>query len=97
VRQKRIAGELWAIPDGNRWIFPELQFETSDNGGPTRHVRGLDQVFKTLPQDLHPVAVARFLLTPQPDLFHGRPMTPVEWLRDGGDVAAAATVDWYTA
>jgi hypothetical protein len=101
VRQKRVASELWAIPDGNTWVFPVLQFEASDNGGPTRQIRGLDQSFKALPQDLHPVAVAGFLPTPQPDRFHGRPMTPVEWLRDGGDVdqavAAAATVDWYTA
>jgi hypothetical protein len=100
VRQKRIAGELWAIPDGNTWVFPVLQFETGDNGGPTLPVRGLDQVFKALPQDLHPVAVAEFLRTPQPGLVHGRPMTPVEWLREGGDIdqaVAAATVDWYTA
>ena len=100
VRQKRLAGELWAIPDGQTWLFPMLQFETGDNGGPTRQVRGLDQVFKALPSDLHPVAVAGFLRTPQPDLFQGRPMTPVEWLRDGGDVdqavTAAANADWST-
>ncbi len=101
VRQKRLAGELWAIPDGQTWVFPVLQFETGNNGGPTRQVRGLDQVFKALPADLHPVAVAGFLRTPQPDLFQDRPMTPVEWLRVGGDVdqavAAAANTDWYTA
>jgi hypothetical protein len=98
VRQKRLAGELWAIPDGQTWLFPVLQFETGDNGGPTRQVRGLDQVFKALPSDLHPVAVAGFLRTPQPDLFQGRQMTPVEWLRGGGDVeqavTAAANTDW---
>lgn len=101
VRQKRLAGELWAIADGQTWVFPVLQFETGDGGGPTRQVRGLDRVFKGLPSDLHPVAVAGFLRTPQPDLFHGHPMTVVEWLRAGGDVeravAAAAAVDWYTA
>ncbi|MUL82182.1 MULTISPECIES: hypothetical protein [unclassified Mycolicibacterium] len=101
VRQKRLARELWAIPDGQTWRFPVLQFETDVNGGPTRQIRGLDRVFKALPADLHPVAVAGFLRTPQLDLFHDRPMTPVEWLRAGGDVAlavaAAASADWYTA
>lgn len=101
VRQKRLARELWAIPDGQTWVFPVLQFETGDDGGPTRQVRGLDQVFKALPVDLHPVAVAGFLRTPQPSLFQGRPMTPVEWLRDGGAVdqavTAAVDADWYTA
>lgn len=101
VRQKRLAGKLWAIPDGQSWVFPVLQFETSADGGPTRQVRGLDQVLKALPEGLHPVAIAGFLRTPQPDLFHDRPTTPVEWLRAGGDVdqaiAAAASTDWYTA
>jgi hypothetical protein len=101
VRQKRLAGEMWAISDGQTWVFPVLQFETGDNGRPTRQIRGLDRVFKALPAGLHPVAVAGFLRTPQPDLFHGRPMTPIEWLRDGGDVDqaidAASNTDWYTA
>ncbi|MCV7286058.1 helix-turn-helix domain-containing protein [Mycolicibacterium wolinskyi] len=100
VRQKRLAGELWAIPDGQSWVFPALQFEINADGGPTRQVRGLDQVIKALPEGLHPVAIAGFLRTPQPDLVHDRPMTPVEWLRAGGDVdqavAAAVATDWYT-
>ncbi|QNJ94867.1 hypothetical protein HZU40_11805 [Mycolicibacterium fluoranthenivorans] len=101
VRQKRLAGELWAISDGPRWIFPVMQFETNAHGVPTRQVRGLDQVFKALPAGLHPVAIAGFLSTPQADLLRSRALTPVEWLRAGGDidaaVAAAANVDWYTA
>ena len=101
VRQKRLAGELWAIPDGKTWVFPVMQFETSAEGGPSRQVRGLARVFQALPDDLHPVTVAGFLRTPQPDLFHDRSMTPLEWLRDGGDVdqavAAAVGIDWYTA
>lgn len=100
IRQKRLAGELWAIPDGHSWVFPILQFETADDGGPSRQVRGLDQILKALPAGLHPVAIAGFLRTPQPDLFHDRAMTPVEWLRDGGDIdqaiTAAANTDWYT-
>lgn len=101
VRQKRLAGEFWAIADGHTWVFPVLQFETGDEGGPIRQIRGLDQVFKALPAALHPVAIAGFLRTPQHDLFHERPVTPLEWLREGGDVAAAvavaAGIDWYTA
>jgi hypothetical protein len=101
IRQKRLAGELWAIPDGPRWLFPVLQFETGADGAPRRQIRGLDRVLRALPPDLHPVAVAGFLRTPQPDLDLGRPMTVAEWLRQGGDVdqavAVAAGVDWYTA
>lgn len=100
VRQKRLAGELWALPDGQTWVFPVLQFETASDGRPARQTRGLDHVFRALPAGLHPVAVAGFLQTPQPGLFEGRPMTPVEWLREGGDVdqaiGVAAGVDWYT-
>ncbi|WP_396908257.1 helix-turn-helix domain-containing protein [Mycolicibacterium sp.] len=100
VRQKRLAGELWAIPDGQGWLFPMMQFETADNGRPKRQIRGLDEVLRALPTGLHPAAIAGFLRTPQPDLYHHRPMTPVEWLRDGGDIAqavtAATSADWYT-
>jgi hypothetical protein len=101
VRQKRLAGELWAFPHGRRWMFPLVQFETDDTGRPVRQIRGMGRVFKSLPPDLHPVTVARFLCTPQPGLFQRRPMTPVLWLRDAGDVdravAVAMSIDWYTA
>lgn len=99
VRQKRLAHELWAIADGPSWVFPVPQFETDDNSGPIRVVRGLDKVFKALPKDLHPVAVDGFLNTPQAELSLDRPLTPLEWLRGGGDidlaVTAAASIDWY--
>jgi len=101
VRQKRLAGELWAIEDGHSWLFPLSQFEIDENtGGPIRQVRGLSQVFKALPSDLHPASVDGFLHTAQPDLDHIRPLTPLEWLRQGGDVdrvvTAARTSDWYS-
>jgi len=92
VRQRRLSGELWAIADGATWLFPVLQFERDANGGPTRQIRGLGEVFPALPDDLHPVAIAGFLHTPQPDLeVNGRPVAPLEWLRSGGDVAAVLT------
>ncbi|OHU31880.1 hypothetical protein BKG74_02325, partial [Mycobacteroides chelonae] len=95
VRQKRLARELWAIADGNTWVFPAPQFESreSDRGRTSlRLIRGLDQVFKALHKDLHPMAVQGFLFTVQPELFSQRPMTPLEWLRSGGDVAAVVAL-----
>jgi hypothetical protein len=101
VRQKRAAGELWAIPDGQSWLFPASQFDVDpETGAPLRQVRGLAEVFKALPPDLHPVAVDGFLHTPQPDLYQGQPQSPLDWLRDGGDVDAvvvsATAADWYS-
>ncbi|SHQ47274.1 hypothetical protein [Mycobacteroides abscessus] len=89
VRQKRLARELWGIANGQSWVFPVLQFDTDENGGPIQPVRGLEQVFKVLPADLHPAAVAGFLFTQQPELYaEGRQMSPLEWLRSGGDITA---------
>jgi len=102
IRQKRLARELWAIPDGQSWLFPVPQFETDPKTGqPCRQVRGLSEVFKALPTDLHPVTVDGFLHTPQPELNRdGHEQTPLDWLRDGGDVdavlAAVLAADWYS-
>ncbi len=101
IRQKRLARELWAIPDGQTWLFPISQFESrSETGAPYRQVRGLADVFKALPDDLHPVAVDGFLHTRQPELERdGLELAPLDWLREGGDVqhviAAARAIDWY--
>jgi hypothetical protein len=88
VRQRRLARTLWAIYDNGAWVFPAMQFETDpQTGAPHRQIRGLDRVFAALAPDLHPVAVAGFLRTPTADLTLGRrSLTPVEWLRSGGDV-----------
>ena len=101
VRQKRAARELWAIADGQTWLFPVSQFDIdTETGAPLRQVRGLSEVLKALPADLHPVAIDGFLHTPQPDLYQGRAQSPLDWLRDGGDinsvVAAAQRSDWYS-
>jgi hypothetical protein len=100
VRQRRLARTLWAIYDNGAWVFPALQFETDlHSGHPHKQIRGLNRVFPALPADLHPVAVAGFLRTPHPDLsLDGRPTSPLEWLRSGGDVAAVLRLveaaDW---
>ncbi|MGH3633098.1 hypothetical protein [Mycobacterium sp.] len=100
VRQRRLDRGLWAIQEGATWLFPLTQFERDANGDPTKQIRGLDRVFQALPADLHPVAVDGFLHAPHPDLqVDGNTMSPLDWLRSGGDIAAvvavAETTDWY--
>lgn len=100
VRRKRLARELWAIPDGRTWIYPISQFELNpETGVPFRQVRGLAEVLAALPDDLNPVAVDGFLHTQQADLERdGHAQTPLNWLCHGGDVlnvmAAALASDW---
>ncbi|MFC6127518.1 hypothetical protein [Mycolicibacterium llatzerense] len=101
VAHKRVAGELWAIPDGSSWRFPACQFDIDATWRrPMRQVRGLARVLSALPADLHPVAVDGFLHTSQPGLYRDRPQTPLEWLRGGGDISSAETCaaesDWYS-
>jgi hypothetical protein len=89
IRQRRLARSLWAIEDNGAWVFPAVQFDLVHGGGRDvlKQVRGLDQVLPALPTDLHPAAVAGFLLTPQEDLaVDGQPRTVRDWLSSGGAV-----------
>ena len=91
VRQRRLARTLWAIDDGGTWVYPSIQFELVDNGrgqASLKHVRGLDQVLPhLLAQNLHPTAVAGFLMTPQPELRINEQQHSVkDWLLHGGSV-----------
>jgi hypothetical protein len=97
VRQRRANRTLWAIEDAGGWVFPALQFENVD--GRRRQIRHLDQVLPAIPADIHPLAVARLLTIAQPDLVvDGQPVSPLQWLRNGGDVHAVLTIiqaaDW---
>jgi hypothetical protein len=97
IRQRRADRTLWAIEDRDGWVFPALQFE--DESGRRGQIRGLDQVLRVLSADLHPLSVARFLTTPQSDLrVGGQPVSPLDWLRSGGDVRpvlkVADAADW---
>jgi hypothetical protein len=91
IRQRRLAKTLWAIDDGGTWVYPSLQFERADNGrnkATLKQVRGLDQVLPhLLAHNLHPTAVAGFLLTPQPELLiGGQPQSVKDWLLHGESV-----------
>ncbi len=101
VRQRRLAHTLWAIDDGGAWVYPALQFE-NPTGTPLKlkPVRGVDEVLPALLSlDLHPTAVAGFLITPQPDLrIAGQPTSVRDWLVHGEPVAPVLTLieigDW---
>jgi hypothetical protein len=91
VRQRRLAHTLWAIDDGGTWVYPSLQFKLVDNhrGQTTlKQIRGLDQVLPhLLAQNLHPTAVAGFLMASQPELrINGQPQSVRDWLLHGESV-----------
>ena len=81
----RIAGrELHALPNGRRRL-PAWQF--TERGV----IAGLPTVLRAIDAAEHPLAVLAFLTTPQPELeLDGRPSTPEQWLRAGGDPAPVA-------
>lgn len=106
VRQRRLNRTLWAIDDDGSWVFPAIQFECVDNGRgdvSLRTVRGLDRVLpQLLLKDLHPTAVAGFLLTPQHELpIAGQPASVRDWLLHGGAVEPVHVLlelgDWASA
>jgi len=100
VRQRRLAGTLWAIESDGTWVYPAIQFETNlKTGKPDKQIRGLEQVFAALPAGLHPTAVAGLLRTPQNELqIDGQPRSILDWLRSGGPVDAVLDLievaDW---
>lgn len=83
VHRKRRARQLWGITDRQLWLFPAIQFESRVDSHLLRAVRGMEQVLKALPEDLHPIAVEGFLSTARPDLLIDRPVTPLQWLLGG--------------
>lgn len=87
VRQRLTARTLYGMRDGNVWRLPRFQFA----GG--RVVPGAERVFPALPPDAHPVGVARWFTSPDPDLVLGpdeTPVSPRDWLAGGGDPVEVA-------
>ena len=92
IEQRRQARSLWAVDNNGSWAYPAMQFDVIDNGGrrDLKVVRRLDRVLRALPADVHPLAIAGFLLRPQQELaIKGRPCTVRDWLSSGGAVGAA--------
>lgn len=81
VRQRLSAGELLHVrrADGQA-LIPRWQIREG------RIVPGLKQLFAGAPE-LHPLAVARYMTAPHPDLeLDDEAVSPSDWLLTGGDV-----------
>ena len=90
VRQRLAERSLYGLKDGNAWFLPAFQFAAHGL------VPGIDVVFRRLPSDLSPMAVSRWLATPNPDLTtrddDERPLSPRQWLLQGNPPEAAAVL-----
>ncbi|GAB4998614.1 hypothetical protein MAHJHV65_45140 [Mycobacterium avium subsp. hominissuis] len=87
IEQRRRARSLWAADHNGSWAYPAMQFDVIDISGRSRLkvVRHLGRVLRALPPDVHPLALAGFLLTPQQELvINDRPCTVRDWLSSGG-------------
>ena len=87
IRQRLTARPptLYGIKDGGAWRIPEFQFHGR------QLTKGIDRVTPKLPADLSPVAVVRWFTLPNPDLeVDDGAVSPLQWLRAGGDPKVAA-------
>jgi hypothetical protein len=81
----RAALHSFTLPGRHRVRIPRWQF-TDDGALP-----GLPTVVRALPPGEHPLGVLAFMTTPQGELeLAGTPVSPVQWLRAGGDPAPVA-------
>lgn len=84
VRSAVAEGRLYAVKNAGRLRFPTWQF---DAASPAKLLPGLEEVIKALTPRWRHQSVAGFMSTPQDSLMAEGPKTPVQWLRDGGDVS----------
>ena len=88
VRHRLADGSVYGIRLRDGWRIPAFQFD--GDGG---LVTGIDDVLRALPDDLHPLALWAWLESPSVDLtVGGRSVTPLRWLRSGGDPAVVAAL-----
>ena len=81
IRQRISQGSLYAITDENNVkVLPRFQF--TDKGA----LPGLDKILPVIHKEAHPIAVQRFFLTPNADLFSEElqaNLSPRDWLMTG--------------
>jgi len=85
ARQALADRTLYAFEVHGRLRFPLWQF---DIGEPDRRLRGLADVIRAIPEDMHWLSVEGLMASPREDLYAVGRQTPVEWLRNGGSIDA---------
>ena len=76
-------GRLYAFEVSCRLRFPTWQFNI---GSPEKVLPGLTEIIKIVTPRWDAHSVAAFMATPQASLVSVGRKTPIEWLRDGGDI-----------
>jgi hypothetical protein len=84
VRRAVAEAKLYAVEIPDRLRFPNWQLEA---GSPTKLLPSLTEVIKVITPRWGHQSVAGFMATPQESLVAEGRKTPVQWLRDGGDVS----------
>jgi hypothetical protein len=89
VRQRLREHSLFGIDYDGEKRLPRFQFERS------HVVPGVREVLAVLPQELNPLDVAEWFLSPNPDLeieAQEQPLSPREWLLKGHPVEAVVSL-----
>ena len=88
VRHRLLRRQLVGIRRTDGWRLPQWQF-----GADGRPLPGLERVLRAMPEVTHPAVLARFFLTPQPELVvDGAAVSPRDWLAGGGDPSDVAVL-----
>lgn len=92
-RVRHLVGErrLYALPVDRRSGLRLPAWQFTDSGEP---VPGIGAVLAALPEGLHPLQVAGFFATRTMELSldDETPLSPLQWLRGGGDPAVVVTL-----
>ena len=83
VRKAVAEGHLYAFEITGRLRFPTWQFNV---GSPVKLLPGLTEIIQVITPRWSWRSAAGFMATPQSELVAEGRQTPVEWLRDGGNV-----------
>ena len=85
VLQRLKQRSLYGVKIGRDWRLPAFQF--TEHG----EVPNIGKVLTRIDPEIHPVAVVTWITSPDPDFWIGnRNVSPVEWLRSGGNPDLAA-------